>query len=93
MIQGIAWTGKGAIQKVEVSLRDGVTWKEAHMDLPMSRYSWIPWSYEWKANKKGKYTILSRASDRAGRVQPIKAFWNRKGYGYNAADKVEVKIE
>jgi DMSO/TMAO reductase YedYZ molybdopterin-dependent catalytic subunit len=93
LIKGIAWTGKGAIQKVEVSFDDGVTWKETHLDPPASLYAWTSWSYEWKAHKKGKYTILSRASDSAGRVQPLKAFWNRKGYGYNEVDKVEVKIE
>lgn len=93
IIKGIAWTGEGTIQKVEVSLDDGVTWEKAHINPPMNRYSWISWSYEWKANKKGEYTILSRASDSKGRTQLLKAFWNRKGYGYNAADKVAVKIE
>jgi DMSO/TMAO reductase YedYZ molybdopterin-dependent catalytic subunit len=94
LIRGIAWTGEGVVTKVEISVDGGSTWRKASLVAKRKHpYSWIPWTYEWKAEEKGEYTILSRAADSAGRIQPLQAFWNRKGYGYNAADKIRVKIE
>jgi hypothetical protein len=44
-------------------------------------------------SEKGEYTIKSRATDSFGQIQPNLPFWNKKGYGYNAIDKIKVKVE
>ncbi|HEY4553456.1 MAG TPA: sulfite oxidase [Bacillaceae bacterium] len=94
VIRGIAWTGGGFITKVDISTDCGRTWYEAQLHVHDQRsYEWVPWSYEWTASKKGEYTIISRAADSSGRIQPAEPFWNRKGYGYNAIDQVRVKVE
>lgn len=68
-ITGLAWSGKGLVKKVEVSVDGGKTWREAKLHgpiLPMchTRFS-IPW--EWD----GKEAILqSRCTDETGYVQP-----------------------
>lgn len=36
---------------------------------------------------------MVRASNSEGHIQPTEAFWNRKGYGYNAIDCIKVKVE
>lgn len=92
VIKGIAWTGMGKIKKVEISTDHGETWKEAELEAK-SGYEWGAWSYEWTVREKGEYTILSKATDSHGRNQPKIAFWNRKGYGCNAHDKIKVKVE
>lgn len=93
-IKGIAWTGKGNISKVEISTDNGKTWTETSLEKKQeSGYHWITWSYNWTVLKKGEYTILSKATDSFDRIQPEVPFWNRKGYGYNAIDKVKVKVE
>lgn len=56
-------------------------------------YSWNSWSYHWDVTSKGEYTIMIRAKDSHNRTQPDTPFWNRKGYGYNAIDKIKIKIE
>jgi len=93
-IHGIAWTGKGEITKVEISVDEGKTWESAQLkhdnEYP---YSWIFWTYKWNVDQKGKYTIMSRAYDSSGSIQPLEAEWNRKGYGYNAVFTIKVKIE
>lgn len=92
-VKGIAWTGKGKIEKVEISTDGGENWKEARLESQASSgYEWQPWVYDWKAGK-GEYTLMSRAYDTHGRVQPASPFWNRKGYGYHAIDMVSVKVE
>lgn len=92
-INGIAWTGKGIITKVEISLDDGQTWDTCQLTSTSEKYTWIPWIYKWKVEKKGEYTIKSKATDSHGNVQPMEPFWNRKGYGYNAIDSIKVKVE
>lgn len=92
-IKGIAWTGKGSIDKVEISLDDGHTWETCQLTSTSEKYSWVSWNYQWEVLKKGEYTIKSKATDSHGNVQPSKPFWNRKGYGYNAVDHIKVKVE
>ncbi|WP_053361726.1 sulfite oxidase [Bacillus sp. FJAT-27251] len=93
-IEGIAWTGEENITSIQLSFDNGETWVKANADQSGNHpYSWVNWSYDWKADKKGEYTIQSKATDSAGRTQPLKAYWNRKGYGYNAVSKIHVKIE
>ncbi|MGG5255281.1 sulfite oxidase [Neobacillus sp. SM06] len=92
VIKGIASTGMGTISKVEISTDEGETWRTAEI-AANEEFGWTSWSYNWTVHDKGEYTILSRATDSYGRTQPETAFWNRKGYGYNAIDRVKVKVE
>lgn len=93
-IEGIAWTGAGVILEVEVSTDGGESWHKTKLSQDRSQpYSWTFWEYNWNVPTQGEYTILSRARDSHGRIQPFKAMWNRKGYGYNAVYTIKVKVE
>jgi hypothetical protein len=35
-------------------------------------HTWAFWQYEWKGAKEGEHTLVSRATDEQGRVQPTK---------------------
>ncbi len=92
-LRGIAWAGEQRIQRVEVSADGGRAWKDAQLspqDLP---FAWRLWNLSWTPEKPGYYTIMSRATDSAGNVQPIVATWNPSGYLYNAIDQVGVTVE
>ncbi|MCK2021218.1 molybdopterin-dependent oxidoreductase [Peribacillus frigoritolerans] len=69
LIRGIAWTGKGVITKVEISIDGGYTWRKADI-LPSKNigYGWVSWSFEWTILEKGEYTIKSRATDSFGQI-------------------------
>lgn len=92
-IKGIAWTGLGTITEVQLSFDKGITWKNTTLKSLQKQYAWSKWTFIWQVEKKGEYTIYSRAKDSTGRVQPLTAFWNRKGYGYNAISNITVKVE
>ncbi|WP_070121279.1 sulfite oxidase [Bacillus marinisedimentorum] len=93
-IKGIAWSGEGEITAVDISLDGGQTWNQAGLSKPANeQYAWTKWSIDWEVREPGEYEIRARASDSAGRTQPAEAFWNRKGYGYNAIQAVHVKVE
>ena len=85
MIRGYAWSGAGAISEVDVSTDGGDTWHSAHIEAPRhDRFMWVRWSYRWDANKSGKYTIMSRASDDVGRVQSREPRYNNMRKNFSA---------
>jgi DMSO/TMAO reductase YedYZ molybdopterin-dependent catalytic subunit len=92
-IHGVAWAGEADIVKVEISTDAGASWQVAQVGKERSRYAWRLWSHNWKAPRSGDYTLLSRATDSQGRVQPATAEWNPSGYLYNALDQVKIHVE
>jgi DMSO/TMAO reductase YedYZ molybdopterin-dependent catalytic subunit len=68
-IGGIAFAGTRGIEKVEVSVDDGVTWHEATLDPALSQDAWVLWSWQWKPSLPGQYTLVARATDGTGEVQ------------------------
>src|SRR5262249_32526765 len=67
---GAAWGDGTEIKKVEVQL-DGGDWRPATLDAePRARYCLAFFSIDLGAVKPGKHTVVSRATDVNGRVQP-----------------------
>ena len=93
-IEGTPWSGTGPIERVEISLDQGQTWKEADLERDLRQpHAWTNWMFRWNATQPGEYELWSRATDAAGRTQPLEPYWNRKGYGYNAIYKTRVRIK
>jgi len=90
-IIGVAFSGEAHITKVEVSTDDGETWHKAKLSGNKRPYSWRVFRLAWKPTP-GPYTILSRATDSKGAVQPVATPWNPGGYLYNAVDRIEVSV-
>lgn len=92
-VQGLAWAGEADVAKVEVSTDSGATWQPARLGKRQSRYAWRLWTYSWTAAKPGAYTIMSRASDTQGRMQPDSVQWNPSGYLINVVDRVHINVQ
>jgi sulfite oxidase len=92
-IRGFAWAGEHAIDRVDVSTDGGSRWQPAELTGAKLPFAWRLWRVEWKPSQPGYYSILSRATDSAGRVQPIVSTWNPSGYLWNAIDRVGVLVE
>ena len=78
-ISGLAWSGGGAIKKVEVSTDAGKHWNNAVFKGTPQRMAHTRFSYQW--NWDGQETeLLSRCTDEIGQVQPSRAqvakHWN-----------------
>jgi sulfane dehydrogenase subunit SoxC len=68
-IRGLAWSGRGKIQKVEVSTDAGKTWVPARLQEPVLDKAHTAFRLLWHWN--GQETeILSRAGDETGYTQP-----------------------
>jgi hypothetical protein len=67
---GAVWSDGTDIAKVEVKVDDG-SWREARLDVePRAEFCWIFFSIDLGNLKPGKHTVVSRAIDVNGRVQP-----------------------
>ena len=93
LVEGRAWVGEGAIDKVEVSFNEGATWQRAAIDSGGDKYAWRIFSYEFWPQSAGYATVLARATDDRGNVQPIVPAWNPLGYFWNGIHRVGIMVE
>ena len=84
-VSGLAWSGAGRVAKVEVSADGGRTWALAALNEPvlpkaLTRFR-LPWKWDGQPS-----TLMSRATDQTGDVQPTRASWIAQyapGQGYH----------
>ena len=91
-LAGFAFSGAPDIARVEVSVDDGVTWREARLNREHHPYAWRLWSHEWTPSAPGSHRIAVRATDSSGRQQPKAPDWNPSGYLYNGWHTVTVEV-
>jgi len=88
-ILGRAWSGEAAIARVEFAV-DG-SWREAQLDAPAGQHAWRGWRARWDA-AAGEHQLSCRATDAAGKVQPLAPPWDLTGFGNNAVQRVAVRV-
>ena len=91
-VTGMAWSGQERIARVDVSSDNGATWEPADIIGPSEKYAWQKWHFTWSPPAPGDYTLMSRAVDERGNVQPMKSRWNRLGYMVNGVKPVDVTV-
>ena len=69
-VTGAAWTDGTPLKSVELKIDDG-PWLPVKLDQSQKgEYCWTFWSHEWKGATEGEHTLVSRATDVNGTVQP-----------------------
>ena len=92
-IRGHAWAGDLAVADMQVSIDFGATWQPAKLDAPANRFAWQHWRADVAFPTAGYYEIWARATDSAGRSQPmVLPGWNPKGYLNNACHRIAVQV-
>ncbi len=91
-VRGRAWSGFGAVERVEVSSDGGATWSDARLGERASQWAWCAWEWDWDAAEPGVHELCCRATDSAGKVQPDEAPWNLGGYANNEVHRVSVVV-
>ena len=93
MIYGVALGGTVALDKVEVSVNGGRTWKPARFLGPdLGPFSWRPFVLAADLTP-GEYRIVSKATDMNGNSQPEGRMDNERGYGHNGWSDHGVTVE
>jgi len=57
------------LKSVEVKIDNG-PWQAAAIQTPAGKYAWKYFTYTWTGATAGEHTVVSRATDRDGNVQP-----------------------
>ena len=71
-IAGLAWSGGGAVRRVEISTDGGQTWKDAEIRGPVYPKAHTRFGMNWRW--EGQECVLqSRCTDELGQVQPSRA--------------------
>jgi DMSO/TMAO reductase YedYZ molybdopterin-dependent catalytic subunit len=89
---GYAWSGSGPITSVEVSLEGQAAWGAAQIMPGAGPLAWTRWEFDWTVEQPGRATLVARATDAAGNIQPPEAAWNRFGYAQNSQVRRTVQI-
>jgi DMSO/TMAO reductase YedYZ molybdopterin-dependent catalytic subunit len=91
-VRGHAWAGDLEVSAVEVSLDFGASWQSAKLASPPNRLAWQRWQTRLALPAVGYYEVWVRATDSAGRSQPMLVpGWNPKGYLNNATHRIAVR--
>ena len=68
-ISGLAWSGRGKVRRVEVTIDGGQTWQDARLQEPVLSKALTRFRLPWKW-QGAPALIASRATDETGYVQP-----------------------
>jgi DMSO/TMAO reductase YedYZ molybdopterin-dependent catalytic subunit len=88
-MSGRAWSGVAPVERVEFAV-DG-EWTDAVVAKPEAPQAWQSWQVVWPA-KAGEHELGCRATDAAGRVQPLQPVWDLSGFGNNAVQRIFVTV-
>jgi DMSO/TMAO reductase YedYZ molybdopterin-dependent catalytic subunit len=68
-VKGIAYGGDRGISRVELSIDDEKSWRDAEIYYSGSDLAWSLWKTEWKPDAAGDYVLVVRATGGEGDVQ------------------------
>jgi sulfane dehydrogenase subunit SoxC len=71
-IRGLAWSGRGKVKAVDVSVDGGVNWQRAELKAPVLDKALVRFTLPWRW-QGGPALLQSRAVDETGYVQPTLA--------------------
>ena len=75
-VRGMAWSGRGRVTRVDVSVDNGRTWVQAPLAGDVHPRAHTRFEYMWKWDGRPT-TIMSRATDETGYVQPTMDVYRR----------------
>lgn len=92
IVRGIAFSGFGAVTKIEFSGSAHGPWQVAKLGEDLGPYAFRSWEIEWTPERPGNYQLAARATDEKGNVQPDEGVWNPGGYLWNKIERQQVTV-
>ena len=91
-LRGIAFSGYGRVNRVEISDDGGKSWTDATLGEDHGAYSFRTWESSWIAKSPGRYSLAVRATDEKNNAQPDEPIWNPGGYLWNRIERQELVV-
>src|SRR6266849_3609124 len=93
-VSGAALAGETDVTEIAVSTDGGRSWAEAEFLDAARRHAWRRWKFDWLTPKEpGQYTLLARAKDAGGLIQPDRHDQNYGTYVINHSLPIEVFVD
>ena len=92
VLRGIAFSGFGRVNRVEVSDDGGKNWIAAKLEEDHGAYSFRTWEASWTAKSPGRYSLVVRAADEKNNTQADEPVWNPGGYLWNRIEQQEIVV-
>lgn len=89
-VRGVAWGGEGGVAVLAVRLDDEEE-VPATLSPPAGPYAFTPWQATLDLSP-GEHVLVARAVDAAGRAQPGRPLWNRRGYANSSMHRVRIRV-
>lgn len=92
-VRGSAWSGRGEVTGVDVSIDGGESWEPADLVVREvgGRFAPVRWAVTFDV-EPGKVEIMARATDSTGEAQPLEPRWNVNGYANNVVHRIGVEV-
>lgn len=90
-MRGQAWSGSADVRGVDVSGDGGRTWRAARLTGTEQRGAWRGWEADVDL-RAGRASLMARATDATGAVQPMAVAPNPGGFGNNSIHEVTVDV-
>jgi DMSO/TMAO reductase YedYZ molybdopterin-dependent catalytic subunit len=91
-VRGIAFGGLHGLQKVLLSADKGRSWSEAGLGDDYGKYSFRQWRTTLSLPVPGRRTLMVRAVDTTGQMQPATPNWNGAGFMRNVIESVDIHV-
>ena len=92
LVRGIAFGGLHGLQKVLFSADKGQSWTETRLGEDYGKYSFRQWQTTLSLPDPGGRTLMVRAVDTTGQMQPTTPNWNGAGFMRNVIESTNVRI-
>src|SRR5262249_39702005 len=93
IVRGHAWSGHTPVAAVDVSVDGGATWQPANLGILPDTFAWRRFDITYDNLPCGPIEIMARATDAAGRMQPLDSVpWNPRGYCNNIVHRVHGRL-
>jgi sulfite dehydrogenase (cytochrome) subunit A len=91
-VRGVAWDGGSGIEKVEVSVDTGASWRAAKLGRDLGRFSFREFAFSAPTPETGSRVVMARATSRAGETQVNELIHNPAGYHHNVIQRIYVEV-
>lgn len=91
-LKGLAFDRGAGLKAVDVSIDGARSWRSATLGSDLGRFSFREWRLPVTFERKGPASVMVRATNRQGEVQPMKADWNPGGYRRRVLETTSITI-
>jgi hypothetical protein len=92
LVRGIAFGGIDALARVQLSVDGGRSWADTQLGRDYGKYSFRQWQASVRFAQRGPQTLMVRAIDSSGEVQPATPNWNGGGFMRNAIESIRLDV-